>query len=284
MALFHPQMAIAQWVPQYGNITQGMFGYREIGRPIVTGNQATGLFGSRIIGGPMSVPGPSNFSNNIQFSPNGFRVNNNQYYGYQVNTPFSAQGAGYMPMYPNTPELNNATINNNGTAPETNMLQGVNPAEQGYPVNTGAVPGNAAPGAVPAGTTSVAAQAGANLGTAQGGTNPAAAGQGANPGAMPAVAANATPQRARFRTASVLSAPPQPYSRSPELSARLTSIARSRGMLASQGINVYLSNDVALLQGTVRTPSDRDTLANVLSLEPEVEHIDNRLAVGTTGN
>ena len=98
---------------------------------------------------------------------------------------------------------------------------------------------------------------------------------------MPAVASNVTPQRGKFRTASVLSGRPQPYSFSPDLSDRITSIARARGMLASQGISVYLSNDIALLQGTVRTPSDRDTLASVLSLEPDVYRIDNRLEVGT---
>ena len=128
-----------------------------------------------------------------------------------------------------------------------------------------------------------AAQQGTNSAPQAEGMNPGAAQQGAVPGAMPA-AAIATPQRARFQTASVLSARPQPFSRSPELSDRLTRIARNRDMLVGKGINVYMSNDVALVQGTVRTPADSDALASVLVLEPDVEHIDNRLSVAAAGN
>ena len=63
----------------------------------------------------------------------------------------------------------------------------------------------------------------------------------------------------------------------------MTQIARSKGMLPGQGIDVYLSNNIALLHGTVRTPGDSVLLANVLALEPEVLQIDNRLvAFGPT--
>ena len=75
--------------------------------------------------------------------------------------------------------------------------------------------------------------------------------------------------------------PQQPYIRSPELSDRLTQIARSKGLLSGPGIDVYLGNNVVLLQGAVRTPSDCVLLASVLALEPEVRQIDNRLvAIG----
>ena len=75
----------------------------------------------------------------------------------------------------------------------------------------------------------------------------------------------------------------QPYARSPELSDRLTRIARSKGMLAGQGIDVYLSNGIARLQGAVRTPGDSLLLAGVLALEPEVRQIDNRLVAEGPG-
>jgi hypothetical protein len=127
-------------------------------------------------------------------------------------------------------------------------------------------------------------QLGANPGNMQQGANPGTAQSGANLGTATAVAANVTPQRAKFYTASVLSARRQPFSRSPELSDRLTGIARSRGMLVGKGINVYVSNDVALVQGTVRTSADSAALASVLGLEPDVEHIDNRLSVAAAGN
>jgi hypothetical protein len=71
----------------------------------------------------------------------------------------------------------------------------------------------------------------------------------------------------------------QPYARSPQLSDRLTRIAYSRNMLSGRGIDVYLSNDIALLQGAVRTAGDRVLLANVLGLEPQVWQIANRLVV-----
>jgi hypothetical protein len=163
------------------------------------------------------------------------------------------------------------------------MMQGLNPMEQGNLMNP-AAPETATPGTMPTGANYGGAQQGANLGATPGSANQASVQQGATPGAMQAAAANVTPQRGKFRTASVFSERQKSYSFSPELSARMTSIARARGMLAGQGINVYLSNNAALLQGTVRTPNDRDALANVLGLEPEVQRIDNRLQVNAAGN
>jgi len=73
------------------------------------------------------------------------------------------------------------------------------------------------------------------------------------------------------------------YVHSPDLSQRLTQIARTRGMLAGQGIDVALSSQVARLQGTVRTAHDRVLLANIAGLEPEVRQVDNRLTVEGQG-
>jgi len=63
----------------------------------------------------------------------------------------------------------------------------------------------------------------------------------------------------------------------------LTRIARTKGMLSGQGIDVYLSNNVARLEGTVRTPGDCVLLASVLALEPGVRQIDNRLVAEGSG-
>ncbi len=276
MTLCHPQITAAQWT-QYGTITQGIFGTREIGRPLVAGSPVTGIFGPRAVGQPLVMS--SAFANNIQFNPSGFLTYHNQFNGYPVTTPysvFSAQATGYAPNYSITPDMNNWMIDN-GFAPTTNITPVVGPAGQTYPANPGLAPVNAIPGAVPAGTTPGSAQQNTT------GIGPGAEQQNANPGTAPAATANVTPQRGRFHTASVLSANPQPYSLSPELSDRLTSIARTRGMLVGKGINVYLGDNVALLQGTARTPNDRNTLANVLSLEPGVGHIDNRLLVRANG-
>ncbi len=73
----------------------------------------------------------------------------------------------------------------------------------------------------------------------------------------------------------------QSYTLSPELSAFITRIARSKGILAGQAIDVYMSNRVARMQGVVHSPADAVLLANVLALEPNVITVENRLvAVG----
>jgi len=64
----------------------------------------------------------------------------------------------------------------------------------------------------------------------------------------------------------------------------LTRIARTKGMLAGQAIDVYLSGNVALIEGVVRTRANRVLLGNVVSLEPDVSRIDNRLAVAGSGD
>jgi hypothetical protein len=74
------------------------------------------------------------------------------------------------------------------------------------------------------------------------------------------------------------------YVRSAKLSDRMTAVADTGRMLAGKSINVYLSNGVAMIQGTVHSDNDRNMLAQVLSMEPEVIYIDNRLAPETAGN
>jgi hypothetical protein len=54
-------------------------------------------------------------------------------------------------------------------------------------------------------------------------------------------------------------------------------------MLAGQDIDVYMSDNVARVQGAVRTPADCVLLKNVLALEPEVRQIDNRLVPAASG-
>jgi hypothetical protein len=73
---------------------------------------------------------------------------------------------------------------------------------------------------------------------------------------------------------------PSPYSRSPRLSDLLTRIARDRGVLLSPRIDVYVGQSAAVIEGRVRSSSDRALLANVLGLEPTVRTVANRLAVG----
>ncbi len=71
--------------------------------------------------------------------------------------------------------------------------------------------------------------------------------------------------------------PRQPYSRSAELSDRMTQIARTKDLLFGPAIDVYVSNHVALIQGAVGTPGDATRLATALAHEPGVLRIDSRL-------
>jgi hypothetical protein len=274
------QSATAQWLAQYGVVSQGTFGPRVIGRPLVVGNQTESIFGPRSLGSPVSGPG-NYFAPNAQIIPNGFLVSSNPYSGNQAITPlstYSTQVAGLQP-----PDVNNFLISS--MTPETTSVQGVGATAQGVPANPsysgysgGAVATASPTGASPTGATPSGTAAGANPNASA--ANTGAAAQTANPATMPTVTGNVTPQRGKFRTATASPTGPQPFALSHDLSERLTSIARNRGMLVSNGINVYLSNDAALIQGVVRTPSDRAALASVLGLEPEVARIDNRLQVG----
>ena len=81
----------------------------------------------------------------------------------------------------------------------------------------------------------------------------------------------------RVAAAPPAASPQQPYSRSAELSDRLTQIARTKGLLFGPAIDVYVSNNVALIQGAVGTPSDSTQLATALAHKPGVLRIDNRL-------
>ena len=57
----------------------------------------------------------------------------------------------------------------------------------------------------------------------------------------------------------------------------MTQIARTKGLLFGPTIDIYVSNNVALIQGAVGTTSDSTQLATALAHEPGVLRIDNRL-------
>jgi hypothetical protein len=102
-------------------------------------------------------------------------------------------------------------------------------------------------------------------------------------GAGPLPAAVARETRFDSGAASVAARGALPYTRSTELSDRLTRFARTKGVLAGQGLDVYLSGTTARVEGAVRTPHDRVLLATILGLEPAVRQIDNRLIVEAAG-
>ncbi|MCC6126394.1 MAG: hypothetical protein IT426_15660 [Pirellulales bacterium] len=243
--------------------TTGMFGYRTLGgpsRPITT----TGMFGTRTVGGSnFGISSTGMFGNRYLGSAlnsyaagiqNGVGVAA-PYSGLMPNSTLPVSNVGGMPsaMEPNANDTNNTAEQ----PPEQSAERPAAPEATSQPSPT------------PTGTE---------------GTPPADQGAGsAAPTGMETSAIPSIPYpRGLAFAASALPVRAPTSVRSAELSNRMTRIARDRGMLVGREIEVSIHGDIAVLQGTVHTPGEAVLLATVLSLEPKVRRIDNRLA--TEGN
>ncbi len=264
--------------PQWGFTTQGMFGYRTLGQP-QWGMATNGMFGNRLLGQTVAISPIYAFG--IQPGIGITVPYAGQAPGYQLaptsQTPFTQ----YNPYFP--AEFVNPYDLNAGMSPATGRLENAVPASQGP--GTAVTPSTAyTPGMnIAAGT---AQAAGMNFGPGNNLPAGAATGPGMNLGSAMATpaASSATVSRGRILMATPSAPAMQPFVHVPEWSNMLTRIACSKGMLTSERIDVYVSNNIALLRGAVRSSADRDTLANVLSLEPGVWQIDNRLVVKNSGD
>lgn len=74
---------------------------------------------------------------------------------------------------------------------------------------------------------------------------------------------------------------PRP-ARAPELSAKITRLARAGGVQSPTGIEVTLVGTTAVLHGTVGSEHHRTLVANLLRLEPGVWQVENKLAVAAS--
>jgi hypothetical protein len=222
------------------------------------GNQVYGTFGNQTLGQPF-VPRRSTLVGGIQTGPSGNFL--------FLGRPDGSTAFAPMPWRHIDPGLLQEAAD--ATRPGQSLLNAVPSAAAPVPVNN--------PPQVPAVPSAAPETSGLE------GAGPAEQAPGINVG----IGLTATPQAILPRVVeSVESAPPrgpQPYVRSPELSDLLTRLARSKGVLSGNGIDVYLSNKAALVEGAVRTPGARVLLANILALEPEVTHIDNRLVAEGSG-
>jgi hypothetical protein len=241
----------------YGTGTNGMFGYRVIGgAPIGVATQS--MFGYRYIGPSL---------NSLMI---GGMNGTGTTFSSRLTVPYTTALVPPINTVPLTPETAMLDVNNMEAPPvipEAAQLPypGPNPTtgtEGMTPVPQGAAPAaQAMTPAVPQGMAPM----------------PQAPAAGLTGMAAPAVPSIPFPLGWNFaRPASA--APLTAFSRSVELSNRMTQLARSRGMLAGPGIEVLMRGDVTVLQGKVHTSAEAATLANVLSLEPQVRRIDNRLA------
>jgi hypothetical protein len=258
--------ALAQVSPQYGGATMGLFGMRQVGQPIY-GVQTSGLFGNRIIGQP-PAPYRSGFASGNQLGPVATYMYLGQPSIYQIGVLPQALPPGY-----NLP----ATYSPASNQPQTSVSV-TSPAPANAPTNN--LPQTPVEGmnqAMPEGAPAFLQQTNAN---AMQGAGPAGQGLGPTPaGIQSPVTANFVAPRGQVRVTSTANIPARAFNRSSKLSTLLTQIANSRGM-STGGINVYLdNNNVALVEGAVRSPGDSFLLTNILGLEPGVRQVDNRLIV-----
>ena len=222
------------------------------------GNTAHGMFGARTLGQSF-VPRPSTFGGGIQTGPSGsflYAGRTNGANAFAAPWRQSDAAGSEQPILAAQPTLQPA-VSTQPAAPVNNL-----PAAQTIPES-----------AVPAPLETNGSD----------GASPTEQAVGMTPGAAPSAAWNFTAAGAGSHTTSPSAVRRQTYTRSPQLSDRLTQIARAKGMLTGPSIDVYLGNHVALLQGAVRTTDDGTLLTNVLALEPDVQQIDNRLVTPGTG-
>jgi hypothetical protein len=202
------------------------------------GNQNYGTFGNRTLGQPL-VPAPSTFGGGIQTAPGG------SFLGRSGGSPASATPGPQNNMRMPAPNAAAQPALNAAVSPQSPAAERDAPE---LPSITNLAPLLVPETNGPEGTVRTAPALGLRApGTLDGGSAPPAA------------------------------SPQQSYSRSAELSDRLTQIARTKGLLFGPAIDVYVSNNVALIQGAVGTPSDSTQLATALAHEPGVLRIDNRL-------
>jgi hypothetical protein len=225
------------------------------------GNQTSGTFGNRTLGKPLA-PRPSTFGGGFQTGSTGASLPAGQSAGSalfaapwrHIDPPAMQPSVGAMPA---VQPARNAAASSQSRMPDYNLAELQSAADFAALLNPDM---NGLEG------TGLAEQP---LGTA--------------PGIGPSAASNSTAQRRGAAATSTAVPRPQTYIRSPELSDRLTQIARNKGLLRGPAIDVYLSNNVALLQGAVGKPGDCALLASLLAIEPEVQQVDNRLvAIGAT--
>jgi len=226
------------------------------------GEEIPGMFGSRSLGRPIA-PGRSNLVGGFQTGPSGDFLYLGRSDGLNdFATPWRQIEVGAAPEATYPASVIRQALPAIAPLPP-GLDQSFGPSQVG--------PEEQYPGA-PAGTTTPPARNGTAsvAGRPASGTPPRAA--------APARTANVS-IAVGVRAAASPSASEQSYVRWPELSDRLTRIARRNGMLAGPRIDVFRSNSTALLRGYVRTGENSIVLANVIGMEPGVQQVDNGLVV-----
>jgi len=242
--------------------TQSYFGYRAMGQPTNTFGASPSIMGERVLGQTLR-PGPLRFGGAIPPSQAALAA--------ARDLPFG----GALPTW-------SAAVLSGGAAASTNLPpQPMNVAlPTGYPSymmpapfvvsapQTAATPPVAG---TPQGTTAAtaqaegqtAAQSAAQATVAPGPTGPTLPG----PHRWPGMATSAT---------RAVVGPLVPL---PEVSARVTRLARAGGVYTPSGITVSLGNGFAVVQGTVGAAGDRALISNLVALEPGIWQVDNQLTV-----
>jgi hypothetical protein len=227
--------------------------------------QSGGMFGPRVTGGTLQPGRSSQFNNGLQTAPGGSftgagRPNGPAMFATPWRQAYPSPPSYSTPVYALFPNGQTAIV-----VPGGEML---------------------APGAAASanGTLPTAAQPPATAQPPIAVQAPAAGApaEGATPAGGESAAVAPPPPAVQLTTASTASAG-EADGYLPGVSARLTHIARGRGIAAPAGIRVSLVNGTAVLRGEVATPHDRSLLANLAGLEPGIGRISNELTVASQG-
>jgi len=224
-----------------------------------------GLFGERPLGQTLK-PGVSQYVTGLKNGPSGDFLGTGRLGGGNMfSTPWRrvVEPAPfiYEPVLPAQPAVQAQLVPPAQTpTPEAAATQATMPTTGGQPAG-GMPEAQAGPGGTEGNQSGAAGESG----------QPSTAGIRAvrylGPESGPADVAGSAALRAAY------------YRPAPEISARLTRIARARGMRTPTGITVSVGDGTAVLRGVVGAPYDRTVLANLARLEPGIWRIDNQLAV-----
>jgi len=224
-----------------------------------------GLFGARTFGQPLK-PGGSQYVTGLKNGPSGDFLGTGRLGGGNM---FSAPWRRvvepapffYEPVLPAQPAVQSQLTPPAQTpTPESMATQATMPTTGGQP--NGGVPG-AQPG--PGGTD---------------GNQSGATGEPGQPNAAGIIGVRYVgPQLGANFAAGSEALGAAHYRPAPEMSARLSRIARARGIRTPAEITVAIGNGTAVLRGVVGTPYDRAVLANLARLEPGIWRIDNQMTV-----
>ncbi len=266
---------------------------QEIQRPTVRG-----LFGDRVLGQPLQPKASTRFNTIDQRGLLGAPTQTGAAAGTMFATPWRRGESASLQMLWGTPVQSwqpEPALNTASSTQTQPLAAPAVPPQTGQTLQYGQLPQDVQPVQQPTGPTAEGtltpiagngafsgSPGAAGFGAAEvapGAEGTAAATSGAAPLVVRRVLSDWTTSGQPDNRASSVPATglkPQP---APELSAKITRLARAGGVQSPSGIEVTMLGTTAIVQGTVGSQYQRTLVANLLRLEPGVWQVDNKLTV-----